>query len=292
MWPLCSFSPKTTKTEKCSNACTVHANTMINEMFTYFSWIKKHHVFKACNGSALFASILSSSWREISPLCHTGCFGLDVALYLCRVVSKQRIWEIDFDLTGDFLLVSERFRQQKKDGLISQVCVERVDSNSGAETRQGQKKEVGGETKTATQPDAAVELEPKYSTEWQGRGRGCLWCIGWRELAVWVIVYHISIDHSHPNWKHWAAFRFLIDFFFFFVWSESCSDTCWNVLECNFGTMNPFWTLNSCIRGPPGRSAEDGVDKLFNPFTRRYFSDSTGLCRGWVRVPPMRNIGF
>ena len=36
--------------------------------------------------------------------------------------------------------------------------MERVDSNSGAETRQGQKKEVGGETKTAMQPDAAVEL--------------------------------------------------------------------------------------------------------------------------------------
>lgn len=80
-------------------------------------------------------------------------------------VLQRRIWEIDFDLTGDFLLVSERCRQKEEDGLISQLSVERVDSNSGAETRQGQKKEVGGETKTATQPDAAVELQPKYSTE-------------------------------------------------------------------------------------------------------------------------------
>lgn len=46
--------------------------------------------------------------------------------------------------------------------------MERVDSNSGAETRQGQKKEVGGETETATQPDAAVELEPKYSSDRAG----------------------------------------------------------------------------------------------------------------------------
>lgn len=49
--------------------------------------------------------------------------------------------------------------------MISQLSVERVDSNSGAETRQGQKKEVGGETETATLPDATVELEPKYSAE-------------------------------------------------------------------------------------------------------------------------------
>lgn len=90
---------------------------------------------------------------------------LDVALYLLSRGPERRIWEIDFDLTGDFLLVSERCRQKKEDGLISQLSVERVDSNSGAETRQGQKKEVGGETETATQPDAAVELEPKYSTE-------------------------------------------------------------------------------------------------------------------------------
>lgn len=78
---------------------------------------------------------------------------------------ERRIWEIDFDLTGDFLLVSERCRHEEEDDLISQLSVERVDSNSGAETRQGQKKkEVGGETKTAIQPDATVELEPKYST--------------------------------------------------------------------------------------------------------------------------------
>lgn len=50
--------------------------------------------------------------------------------------------------------------------------------------------------------------------------------------------------------------------------------------------------MDSCFRGPPGRSVEDDVDKLFNPFTRRYFSDFMGLCRGWVRVLPMRNIGF
>lgn len=31
---------------------------------------------------------------------------------------------------------------------------------------------MGGETKTATQPDATVELELKYSADWQGRGRG------------------------------------------------------------------------------------------------------------------------
>lgn len=78
---------------------------------------------------------------------------------------KLRIREIDFDLTGDFLLVSKPYQQEKEDGPISQLGVERVDSNSGAETRQGQKKEVGGETETATQPDAAVELEPKYSSE-------------------------------------------------------------------------------------------------------------------------------
>lgn len=193
-----------------------------------------------------------------------------------------RIWEIDFDLTGDFLLVSEHCLLEKEDGLISQLSVERVDSNSGAETRQGQKKEVGGETETATQPDAAVELEPKYSSEWQDRGRGC------RELAVCVIVYHISIDHSYLNWKHWATFRSLVDF------SEvkAVFSKCWSVLECNFGMMNLFWTLDSCIRGPPGKSAEDGVDKLFNPFTTRYFSDFMGLCKGWVRVPPRRNIGF
>lgn len=91
--------------------------------------------------------------------------GFDVALYLLSRGLERRIWEIDFDLTGDFLLVSEHCRQEEEDGLISQLSVERVDSNSGAETRQGQKKEVGGETETATQPDAAVELEPKYSTE-------------------------------------------------------------------------------------------------------------------------------
>lgn len=92
---------------------------------------------------------------------------------------ERRIWEIDFDLIGDFLLVSEHCRQEKEDGLISQLCVERVDSNSGAETRQGQKKEVGGETETATQPDAAVELEPKYSrVTGQGEGLQGLWCIG------------------------------------------------------------------------------------------------------------------
>lgn len=78
---------------------------------------------------------------------------------------KLRIREIDFDLIGDFLLVSKHYRQEKEDCPISQLSVERVDSNSGAETRQGQKKEVGGETETATQPDAAVELEPKYSSE-------------------------------------------------------------------------------------------------------------------------------
>lgn len=57
--------------------------------------------------------------------------------------------------------------------------MERVYSNSGAETRQGQKKEVGGETETATQPDAAVELEPKYSTvTGQGGGACGVLCAG------------------------------------------------------------------------------------------------------------------
>lgn len=43
--------------------------------------------------------------------------------------------------------------------------------NSGAETRQGLKREVGGETETAALPDATVELEPKYSTV-TGQGEG------------------------------------------------------------------------------------------------------------------------
>lgn len=48
--------------------------------------------------------------------------------------------------------------------------MERADYNSGAETRQGQKKEVGGEMETAAQPDATVELELKYSAECGGGG--------------------------------------------------------------------------------------------------------------------------
>ena len=114
---------------------------------------------------------------------------------------------------GDFWLVSKHRQREEEHGLISQFIVERVDSNSGAETRQGQKKEVGGETETATEPDAAVELEPKYSAEWQGRGEGLqgLWCLWWRELTVCVIVYHISIDHSHPNRKQWATIETSID---------------------------------------------------------------------------------
>lgn len=89
--------------------------------------------------------------------------GFDVALYLVMWSGGKD--SCDRFFAGDFLLVSEHRRQEKEDGLISQLSVERVDSNSGAETRQGQKKEVGGETETATQPDAAVELEPKYSAE-------------------------------------------------------------------------------------------------------------------------------
>lgn len=53
---------------------------------------------------------------------------------------EQGIREIDFDLTGDFLLVSKHCQREEEDDLISQLSVERVDSNSGAETRQGQKK--------------------------------------------------------------------------------------------------------------------------------------------------------
>lgn len=63
--------------------------------------------------------------------------------------------------------------------------MERVDSNSGVETRQGQKKnkkkEVGGETKTAIQPDATVELEPKTLQSDRaagGEGPKGLWCVG------------------------------------------------------------------------------------------------------------------
>lgn len=62
--------------------------------------------------------------------------------------------------------------------------MERVDSNSGVETRQGQKKnkkkEVGGETKTAIQPDATVELEPKtlQSDRAAGGGAKGLWGVG------------------------------------------------------------------------------------------------------------------
>lgn len=63
----------------------------------------------------------------------------------------------------DILLVS---KLEKEDGpLLSQLSVERVYSNSGAETRQGLKKEVGGKTETAALPDATVELVLKYSTE-------------------------------------------------------------------------------------------------------------------------------
>lgn len=156
------------------------------------------------------------------------------------------------------------------------------------------KKEVGGETKTAMQPDVTVELKPKYSKESDREGGGAERPLVCQVKGTYscVIVYHIYIDHSHPQLETLSCSQIL-------NWpphpprSKSGSNTWWgSVLECNFGMMNPFWTLGSCIKAPPGRSVEDGVDKLFNPFTRRYFSDFSGLCRGWVRVPPMRNIGF
>lgn len=184
---------------------------------------------------------------------------------------------------------------RRRNDLISQLGVERVDSNSGTETRQGQKKGSRRWNQDRIKPDVTVELEPKYSKESDREGGGAE-----RPLVCWVkgtyscvIVYYIYIDHSHPQLETLSCSQILNWFFFFFPWSKSCSNTCWgSVLECNFGMMNPFWTLDSCIKAPPGRSVEDGVDKLFNPFTRRYFSDFSGLCRGWVRVPPMRNIGF
>lgn len=192
------------------------------------------------------------------------------------------------DFVGDFLLVSKRCCQEKEDDLISQVIVERVDSNSGAETRQGQKKGSGRWNRDRNTAGCCSGTWTKilYRVTGQGGGAAGTVVYKWEEVAVCVIVYHISIDHSHLNWKQWVTFRSLIDFSEVKTTSSKC------VLECNFGTVNPFWTLNSCIRASPGRSAEDGVDKLFNPFTMRYFSDFTGLCRGWVRVPPMRNIGF
>ena len=62
-------------------------------------------------------------------------------------------------------------------------------------------------------------------------------------------------------------------------------------LNATLDIVNLFWTLDSCIRCPPV-SVEDKVDKLFNPFTRRCFSDFTGLCRGWVSVPPHEEYWF
>lgn len=53
---------------------------------------------------------------------------------------ERGIGERGFDLTGDFLLVSKHCQHEEEDELISQVSVERVDSNSGVETRQGPKK--------------------------------------------------------------------------------------------------------------------------------------------------------
>lgn len=170
--------------------------------------------------------------------------GFDVASYLSHVIPEQRTREIDFDFAGDFLIVSELRREEKEDGPISQLVVERADSNSGPETRQDQKKEVGGETETAAQPDAAVELEPKYSTVRQD-GRGCrAYRTEWGELAVCVIVYHISIDHSHLNWKHWATCRFSAGASEVMKFCFEC------VLQCNFGTVNPFWTFKRAALEP------------------------------------------
>lgn len=164
---------------------------------------------------------LPLSYRWVSkrfPLFVTPAAGF----WCCPPVSlsrglERRIWEIDFDLTGDFLLVSERCRHEEEDDLISQLSVERVDSNSGAETRQGQKKGSGrwNQDRNTAGCHSGTWTKILYIVTEQGEGLKGLWCIGWRELGVCVIVCHISIDHSHPNWKHWAAFRSLIDFFFF-----------------------------------------------------------------------------
>lgn len=74
-------------------------------------------------------------------------------------------WELDFDLTGGFSQFPNTINQKGRQSDITNSVWKELILNQGRKQRQGQKKEVGGETKTATQPDAAVELEPKYSSE-------------------------------------------------------------------------------------------------------------------------------
>lgn len=220
LWPLCSFSPKTTKTEdaqmpeRCCGRRICRYNGRI--CLSTLPELNSINSSKLARGQPF----LPLSYRWVSkrfPLFVTPAAGF----WCCPPVSlsrglQRRIWEIDFDLTGDFLLVSERCRHEEEDDLISQLSVERVDSNSGAETRQGQKKGSGrwNQDRNTAGCHSGTWTKILYIVTEQGEGLKGLWCIGWRELGVCVIVYHISIDHSHPNWKHWAAFRSLIDFFF------------------------------------------------------------------------------
>lgn len=73
-------------------------------------------------------------------MCSNMWLVFDVAALAQSRGVEQGIGERGFDLTGDFLLVSKHCQHEEEDELISQVSVERVDSNSGVETRQGPKK--------------------------------------------------------------------------------------------------------------------------------------------------------
>lgn len=76
LWPCCSFSPKTTKTEdaqmsvKCCGREESVSATIENKMFPHVSRIIQHQFFKACNRSALFA-LSYHLVRERFPLCVT-----------------------------------------------------------------------------------------------------------------------------------------------------------------------------------------------------------------------------
>lgn len=140
--------------------------------------------------------------RESSSLCCSSWWLLMSPRNLCHVIQSKGFGRSILTFTGDFLIVSEHRWQEKEDGPISQLCVERVDSNSGPETRQGQKKGSGRWNRDRSSAGCCSGTSTKilYSvTGQEGEGLRGLSCTGWGELAVCVIVYHISIDHSHPN---------------------------------------------------------------------------------------------
>lgn len=92
--------------------------------------------------------------------------------------AERGIGERGFDLTGDFLLVSKHCQHEEEDELISQVGVERVDSNSGVETRQGPKKkkkrkwEVKPRPQYSRMPQWNLNQKTLQSDRAVGGGRG------------------------------------------------------------------------------------------------------------------------